>query len=152
MEEQLNSLHQEIENLKKLNAEQGQMIAILNHNQNNLADVIDGTVSSVNEAMRSFVTSYATSLDKQEQKHHGEIKSQHEKWYQQYQEKIQNNQLFWTGLLTVVLLGMFTFLASITDSHTRTIVDTEIKRIEFRVDVLKESLATSVSNFSKEHR
>jgi hypothetical protein len=105
----------------------------------------------VNEAMRSFVTSYATSLDKQEQKHHGEIKSQHEKWYQQYQEKIQNNQLFWTGLLTVVLLGMFTFLASITDSHTRTIVDTEIKRIEFRVDVLKESLATSVSNLTKKN-
>ncbi|MCE2930614.1 MAG: hypothetical protein LW809_04425, partial [Vampirovibrionales bacterium] len=52
------------------------------------------------------------------------------KWYQDYQAKLQNNQLFWTGLLTIVLLGMFSFLATITDSHTRTIIDTEIKRIE----------------------
>ena len=135
MEEQLKTLQTEVESLKRQNADLGQMIAILDHNQNALADVVNENASSVKEEIRSFVKNHIVPnvtqvLNQQEQAHHVEIKSQHEKWYQDYQAKLQNNQLFWTGLLTIVLLGMFSFLATITDSHTRTIIDTEIKRIE----------------------
>jgi hypothetical protein len=139
MEEQLKTLQAEVESLKKQNADLGQMIAILNHNQNALADVVNENASSVKEEIRSFVKNHIVPnvtqvLNQQEQSHLVEIKSQHEKWYQDYQAKLQNNQLFWTGLLTIVLLGMFsflaTFLATVTDTNTRTIIDTEIKRIE----------------------
>ncbi len=143
MEEQLKLLQEfvfeEIEDLKKQNHELGQMIAILNHNQNTLADVVNENASSVKEEIRSFVKNHIVpnvtqGLNQQEQTHFDSIQSQNDKWYQEYQEKLRNNQFWWTGLLTVVLtvilLGMFNFLATITDSHTRTIIDTEIKRIE----------------------
>jgi|NOAtaT_7_FD_contig_61_1943570_length_860_multi_3_in_0_out_0_3 hypothetical protein len=138
MEEQLKLLQEfvfeEIEDLKKQNAELGQMITILSHNQKALTEVVNEN-ASVKEDIGSFVKNHIVPnvtqvLNQQEQTHLVEIKSQHEKWYQDYQAKLQNNQLFWTGLLTIVLLGMFSFLATITDSHTRTIIDTEIKRIE----------------------
>ena len=138
MEEQLKLLQEfvfeEIEDLKKQNAELGQMITILSHNQKALTEVVNEN-ASVKEDIGSFVKNHIVPnvtqvLNQQEQTHLVEIKSQHEKWYQDYQAKLQNNQLFWTGLLTIVLLGMFSFLATITDSQTRTIIDTEIKRIE----------------------
>ncbi len=89
-----------------------------------------------------MIANITTVLNQQEQTNLDAIKSQNGVWYQDYQEKLRNNQLWWTGLLTVVLtvilLGMFsvfaTFLATVTDTNTRTIIDTEIKRIESKFE------------------
>ncbi len=99
-----------------------------------LAEIVDKEKLNV----ENVIANITTVLNQQEQTNLDAIKSQNDKWYQEYQEKLRNNQFWWTGLLTVVLtvilLGMFsflaTFLATVTDTNTRTIIDTEIKRIE----------------------
>jgi hypothetical protein len=99
-----------------------------------LAEIVDKEKLNV----ENVIANITKVLNQQEQTNFDAIKSQNGIWYQDYQEKLRNNQLWWTGLLTVVLsvilLGMFsvfaTFLATVTDTNTRTIIDTEIKRIE----------------------
>ena len=99
-----------------------------------LAEIVDKEKLNV----ENVIANITTVLNQQEQTNLDAIKSQNDKWYQEYQEKLRNNQFWWTGLLTVVLtvilLGMFsflaTFLATVTDTNTRTIIDTEIKRLE----------------------
>jgi len=141
MEERLRQLEQTTEELQ---------VQLLRHVEqtNKLADstsvlrerllVLVQAVDQERLNVENVIANITTVLNQQEQTNLDAIKSQNGIWYQDYQEKLRNNQLWWTGLLSVVLsvilLGMFsflaTFLATVTDTNTRTIIDTEIKRIE----------------------
>lgn len=156
MEERLSKLEEEVKFLRDLNRDLIERVIVLHSNQNSLERTFEQiperfyklSETLVREGLKRFASSYESdmksllqrsfqALEQQEQVHQNEIKDQHKKWYDQYVESLRNNQLLWTGflslLLTIIILGMFTFLATITDSHTRSMIDMQMNHIESKI-------------------
>lgn len=160
MEERLSKLEEEVKFLRDLNRDLIERVIFLHSNQASsakafeqiservckLSETLEGFESSQEAKMQSFVLNQIVPnvsqiLRQQEQDHHNEIKFKHQSWFDEYREKLQNNQLLWTGflslLLTIIILGMFTFLATIlatiTDFQTRSIIDKQMNRVESKI-------------------
>ncbi len=137
MEERLSNLQEEVKFLRDLNRDLIERVVVLQDHQRILEQQLERFASSYEGMMKSFLERSFQALSQQEQVHQNEIRDQHKKWYDQYVESLRNNQLLWTGclslLLTIIILGMFTFLATITDSHTRSMIDIQMNHIESKI-------------------
>ncbi len=117
-------------------------LALVKVNSGELAEDISGVVTA--SVLQRVLPMFAQQLGIMNDAHKAEIKEKHLGWYQHYQEKLQGNQLLWTGLLsvmlTVIFVGCFGWFSSFTDGHIRALMDLEKSRVDIILDNFKEKL------------